>query len=114
MDEQQAAACGRWRDAGRHTHPGTAGGGSRVHTYKQLLQPNIHAGLRPLRAAVYASKREPSRLKATSRHGFGPCNFSCVVCDLMAWGSGDSPSWGGPMGPPDRERKPESWSGVRG
>lgn len=48
-----------------------------------------------LRAAVYSSKHS-SRVssKATSWHGFGPCNFSCVVCDLMAWGSGGFPRAG--------------------
>jgi hypothetical protein len=48
-----------------------------------------------LRAAVYSSKhRSRVASKATSRHGFGPCNFSCVVCDLMAWGSGGFPRAG--------------------
>jgi hypothetical protein len=40
----------------REAHAGAAGGGSRVHTYKQLLQPNIHALFRPVEAAVYSSK----------------------------------------------------------
>jgi hypothetical protein len=61
---QQAAACGRWQDAGRHTQA-AAGGGSRVHTYKQLLQPNIHAGLRPVEGCcVFIETQEPSRLKS--------------------------------------------------
>lgn len=61
---QQAAACGRWRDAGRHTQA-AAGGSSRVHTYKQLLQPNIHAGLRPVEGCcVFIETQEPSRLKS--------------------------------------------------
>lgn len=61
---QQAAACGRWRDAGRHTQA-AAGGGSRIHTYKQLLQPNIHAGLRPVEGCcVFIETQEPSRLKS--------------------------------------------------
>jgi hypothetical protein len=48
-----------------------------------------------LRAAVYSSKHG-SRVasKRASWHGFGPCNFSCVVCDLMARGFGGFPRAG--------------------
>jgi hypothetical protein len=49
MGTQQAAACGRWRDAGRHTQ--AAAGGSSIediHTYKQSAQPNTGAAFRPI------------------------------------------------------------------
>lgn len=47
------------------TRSAAAGGGSRVHTYKQLLQPNIHAGLRPVEGCcVFIETQEPSRLKS--------------------------------------------------
>jgi hypothetical protein len=56
----------------REAHaPWDAGGGSRVHTYKQLLQPNIHAAFRPIEGCcVFIETQEPSRLKTTSRARF--------------------------------------------
>jgi hypothetical protein len=61
-----AAACGRWGMPGGP--PWDAGGGSRVHTYKQFAQPNPWRCFpADLRAVCIHRKQEPSQLKATSR-----------------------------------------------
>jgi hypothetical protein len=55
-----------------------AGGGSRVHTYKQLLQPNTGAALRPdlrpvcmrrKRVAEYSLKRRAGSRLGPLQHG---------------------------------------------
>jgi hypothetical protein len=84
-----------WGD-GRSPHPGTLAAALEfIHT-NNCSNPISMRVCGLLRAAVYSSKKHRSRVasKATSRHAFGPCNFSCVVCDLMAWGSGGFPRAG--------------------
>jgi hypothetical protein len=67
-------------DAGS-PHP-AAGGGSRIHTYKQLLQPNILRVCGLLREAccVFVEREEPSLFKSHARHGFGPLTTSVAWC----------------------------------
>jgi hypothetical protein len=76
-------------DAGRSPHPGPLAAALEfIHT-NNCSNPISMRVCGLLRAAVYSSKhRSRVASKATSRHGFGPCNISCVVCDLMAWGAG--------------------------
>jgi hypothetical protein len=91
---QQAAACGRWRMPGGTRRRPLAAALEFIHT-NNCSNPISMRVCGLLRAAVYSSKhRSRVASKATSRHGFGPCNFSCVVCDLMAWGSGGFPRAG--------------------
>lgn len=112
---QQAAACGRWRDAGRHTQAAAGGSLEFIHT-NNSPNPISMRVCALLRAAVYSSKHSSRvALKRASRHGFGPCNFSCVVCDLMAWGSGDSPGGEGRWDHLSTKGKPRVLGrGVRG
>ena len=80
---------------GRSPHPGTLAAALEfIHTNNSPNPISMRVcGL--LRAAVYSSKHSSRvALKRASRHGLGPCNFSCVVCDLMAWGSGGFPRVG--------------------
>jgi hypothetical protein len=102
---------------GEATHPGTAGGGPRVHTYKQLPNPILALLSGRFEARVYASEKGSRiQLKRLPDHGSAPCNMGCVVCDLITRGSGESRPGRGAMASPDLEKEsPESLvRGVRG
>jgi hypothetical protein len=88
---QWAAACGP--GDGRSPHPGTLAAALEfIHTNNS---PNMALLSGRFEARVYASEKGSRiQLKRLPDHGLAPCNMGCVVCDLMAWGSGGFPRAG--------------------
>jgi hypothetical protein len=62
---------------------------------------------------VYSSKHRSRVAKSHCRHGLAPCNMGCVVCDLMAWGSGESPARKRAMASPDLDQRKAPSPGQR-
>jgi hypothetical protein len=77
-------------------HPGTLAAALEfIHT-NNCSNPILALLCGRFEARVYSSEnRSRIQLKRLPDHGLAPCNISCVVCDLMARGSGGIPGQAG-------------------